>query len=120
MDCLFCKIANKEIESKIIYEDDLVIAFLDIDQKCPGHTLIVPKKHYTDYLELDSDIISYILKIAKKLDKELTSKLEADGMMFAWNYGSAQAIKHFHLHLMPKYYREVNLTLDEIYEKINL
>lgn len=116
MDCLFCKIINKEIESQILYEDDLVIAFLDINQKCPGHTLIVPKKHYTDYLELDSEIIAYILKIAKNLDKELTSKLKADGMMFAWNFGCAQVIKHFHLHLMPKYKNEINLTLEEVYE----
>lgn len=118
MDCLFCKIINHEVDSKIIYEDDLVLAFLDINQKCPGHTLIVPKKHYSDYIELDNDIINHILEVAKKLDVELTKKLNADGMMFAWNYGCAQVIKHFHLHLMPKYEKEANYTLEEVYAKI--
>ena len=118
MDCLFCKIINGEIPSYKIYEDDLVYAFLDVNPKENGHTLIVPKKHYTDYLELDSEIIKHVLEIAKKLASEICEKLNADGTTFAWNYGNAQAIKHFHFHIIPRYENKVSLTIEEIYEKL--
>lgn len=103
MDCLFCKIVNGEIPSYKIYEDELVIAFLDINPKENGHTLIVPKKHYTDYLELDDKIFNHILKIAKKLSSKISKDLKADGTTFVWNYGNTQIIKHFHLHIIPTY-----------------
>ena len=115
MDCLFCKIINGDIPSYKVYEDELVYAFLDINPHENGHTLIVPKKHYTDYLELDSEILNHIWEVAKKLEKELTQKLNATGTTFAWNYGSTQAIKHFHLHVMPKYENEKKLTVEEVY-----
>ena len=118
MDCLFCKIINGEIPSYKVYEDDLVLAFLDVNPKENGHTLIVPKKHYTDYLELDDEIINHMLKIAKKLSKELTEKLGADGTTFIWNYGNVQVIKHFHLHVIPRFDNKKELTVEEVYEKI--
>ncbi len=118
MDCLFCKIINGEIPSYKVYEDDLVLAFLDVNPRENGHTLIVPKKHYTDYLELDAEILNHIWEIAKKIEKDLTSKLDADGATFAWNYGCTQAIKHFHLHVMPKYEVKKEMTIEEVYEKI--
>ena len=118
MDCLFCKIINGEIPSYKIYEDDLVYAFLDVNPKENGHTLIVPKKHYTDYLELDKEILNHIFETAKKLEKEICKKLNADGATFAWNYGNVQVIKHFHLHIIPQYEEKNDLTVEEVYEKL--
>ena len=116
MDCLFCKIINKEISAYKIYEDDLVIAFLDINPKRNGHTLIVPKKHYTDYLELDIDIIKYILEVGEKIANKIMEKLNATGITFAWNYGSTQQIKHFHLHLIPEYETNSDLEITKVFE----
>ena len=59
MDCLFCKIVNGEIPSKKIYEDDLVIGILDINPNGEGHTLVIPKKHYTDYKELPDELLDF-------------------------------------------------------------
>jgi len=115
MDCLFCKIINGDIPSYKIYEDDLVLAFLDVNPKENGHTLIVPKKHYTDYLELDEEIIKHILNVAKNLSQELTNKLNATGTTFAWNYGSEQVIKHFHLHIIPRYETKNEMTIEEVF-----
>ena len=118
MDCLFCKIINGEIPSYKVYEDDLVYAFLDVNPKENGHTLIVPKKHYTDYLELDEEIIKHILKTAKNLSSEICKKLDANGVTFAWNYGDAQVIKHFHFHIIPRYGNNTKLTIEDVYNKL--
>ncbi len=115
MDCLFCKIIAGEIPSYKIYEDDLVLAFLDVNPKENGHTLIVPKKHYTDFLELDEKIVNHIWNVAKKIEKQINIKLNSKGTTFAWNYGSEQLIKHFHLHIIPKYNNKINLTIEEVY-----
>lgn len=67
MDCLFCKIVNGDIPSYKIYEDDKVIAFLDIHPRNNGHTLLIPKKHYTDFSELDDEILLHLHKITKNI-----------------------------------------------------
>ena len=118
MDCLFCKIINGEIPSYKVYEDNLVFAFLDVNPKENGHTLIVPKKHYTDYLELDSEIVNHIFAIAKKLGQEICQKLNAEGTTFVWNYGNEQVIKHFHLHIIPRYSRKKKMNVEDVYNKI--
>ncbi len=102
-DCLFCKIINNEVESRKLYEDDKVIAILDAYPTVDGHTLIIPKKHYTDFKELDEKIINHMYKIAKDLSEMLMTKLKVSSFTFAVNYGDRQAIKHFHLHLLPNY-----------------
>lgn len=101
MDCLFCKIINNEIPAYKIYEDDKVIAFLDINPKTNGHTLVVPKKHYTDFTELDEDILIHLNKVAKDLVPILKEKLNATGFCLNTNYLSTQEIKHYHLHIVP-------------------
>ena len=102
MDCIFCKIIKKEIPSKIIYEDDLVIAMLDINPINNGHTLIIPKKHYTDIMEA-TDILDYMFKIAKDLTPKLMNKLNTKSLTYLINYGDDQQVKHLHLHLIPNY-----------------
>lgn len=117
MNCLFCKIVNKEIEAKKIYEDDLVIAILDIHPNCDGHTLIIPKKHYEDFTKLPVDLLEHLNKVAYKLGKSLMKKLNSLGLSLIVNYGSNQEIKHFHLHILPTK-KGTCLSVEEIYEII--
>lgn len=116
MDCLFCKIANKEIESKVLYEDDNYLAFLDIDQETEGHTLIIPKRHITDYTELTKEDYDNMFEIAKKLNPMLQEKLNKSGITMLFNYGDAQVIKHVHLHLLPNFLVEKSTkSQEEVY-----
>ncbi len=119
MNCLFCKIINQDIPSFKIYEDDLVYAFLDINPKCNGHTLIIPKNHTLDLFSIDNDILLHVLEVARTLSKELMSKLGADGITLGQNNGDVQEVKHFHLHLIP-YYNENQeiISVEEIYNKL--
>lgn len=102
-ECIFCKIAKKELESKVIYEDDLVMVIMDANPILDGHTLIIPKNHYTDYMELDSEITIHIYDIAKKIGKKLMEKLNTKSVTLLVNYGDDQKVKHFHLHLLPDF-----------------
>ena len=116
MDCLFCKIINKEIPSYKIYEDDVVYAFLDINPDSVGHTLIVPKKHYLDLDDIDIEILKHIMEVAKILKKRIEEKLNCDGLTLIQNSGDIQEVKHFHLHLKPFYNNKKDKTLEEVYE----
>ena len=103
-DCLFCKIIKGDIPSKTIYEDDLVKVFLDVNPVTDGHMLIIPKKHITDFTELDSDTLSYMHTIIKEKLMPLTyDKLGACGLKIVNNYGSEQLVKHYHIHVIPVY-----------------
>ena len=114
-DCLFCKITSGDIPSYKIYEDEIVIAFLDINPDSNGHTLIIPKKHYLDMNDIPLDTLTHIFKIAKELKVKIESKLNADGLTFVQNNGDIQEVKHFHLHLKP-YYKDNELkSVEEIY-----
>lgn len=116
MDCLFCKIVNGEIPSNKIYEDDLVIAILDINPNGEGHTLVIPKKHYTDYKELPDELLLHVYKVADKLSDKLENKLQKHSVSFIFNYMDAQAIKHFHLHIVPAFGSKITKTQDEVYK----
>jgi len=114
-DCLFCKIVSGSIPSYKIYEDEIVIAFLDINPDSNGHTLIIPKKHYLDMNDIPLDTLNHIFKVAKELKVKIESKLNADGLTFVQNNGDIQEVKHFHLHLKP-YYKDNELkSVEEIY-----
>ncbi len=118
-DCLFCKIIKKEIESKILYEDEDFLVFLDIDQSTPGHTLIIPKKHFEDYTALDQNTLNNLFTLANKISKLLMEKLNKKGISLLFNYGKSQVIKHVHLHLLPNFLEENNeVTIDEMYQKL--
>lgn len=120
MNCIFCKIINGEIPCKKVYEDDKVIAFMDIDPTVDGHTLVVPKKHYTDYTELDDEIILHMNKVKKELTNYLIQKLNINAMTFTMNYGDSQVVKHVHLHLLPNFLVKTKpeRSIDEVYDII--
>lgn len=103
MDCIFCKIVNGSIPSMKIYEDDIVMAYLDISPDSDGHTLVIPKKHYQDIFDIPNDTLSHIFDSAKKIMKILEKKLNCNGFSLMQNNGSIQEVKHFHLHIKPYY-----------------
>ena len=111
MDCVFCKIIKGEIPSLKIYEDDSVLAFLDINPDCDGHTLIIPKRHFKDLDDIDIDTLTRINLAAKKVKKLLEEKLHCDGISLLQNNGNVQEVKHYHLHLKPQYKDKMSLEL---------
>lgn len=103
MDCLFCKIIEGNIPSKTIYEDEKVKVFLDINPDTNGHCLIIPKKHIVTVNELDDELITHILEVEKKMYKLLTEKLNIEGLTIVQNNDLGQDVKHYHVHLIPRY-----------------
>lgn len=103
--CLFCKIANHEIPSATVYEDEHVLAFLDINPTSLGHTLIIPKKHYDDFTQVSSELTARCHGIAKLLVKKYDEELKPDGYNFLSNAKeiAGQSVFHVHFHLIPRY-----------------
>ena len=118
-DCLLCKIANKEIEAKILYEDEYLMVILDAYPDTDGHTLVIPKKHYEDIYSIDPEMFLKIFTTGKEKAQTLMNKLAKSSLTFLINYGDAQAIKHFHLHLLPDFmHKEHKYSKEEIYDKL--
>lgn len=103
MDCIFCKIISGEIPCLKLYEDDKVLAFLDINPDCDGHTLIIPKKHFKDIGDIDDETLLGINKVERIIKKILEEKLHCDGISFLQNNGEVQEVKHYHMHVKPFY-----------------
>ena len=101
MDCLFCKIINGDIPSYTIYEDEYVKCFLDISPVEKGHTLIVPKKHFVDNSHIDDEYLLKIHEASKKVVALMNDKFNISGYRLCQNNGSAQEVKHYHLHVLP-------------------
>lgn len=103
--CIFCKIANGEIPSSTIYEDEDFRVILDMGPAAKGHALLLPKKHFADLFELDDETAGKALKTAKKVAKKMTEALDCDGFNLVQNNGEAagQTVFHFHIHLIPRY-----------------
>ena len=117
MDCLFCKMVNGEIPTKKIYEDENVIVILDLHPSSDGHSLVIPKKHITDMMELDNEDLVNVYSVAKKISPILMDKMNAKGLSLRINYGDSQEIKHFHLHVLPNYQiSKPKLSQNEAYD----
>jgi len=104
-DCIFCKIANGQIPSKTIYEDDSYRVILDLGPATKGHALILPKDHYANLYELPEANAVDVIKIAKKMATKMTKALGCDGFNIVQNNGevAGQTVFHFHMHLIPRY-----------------
>ena len=111
MECLFCKIINGDIPCYKIYENDYVLVFLDINPDSDGHTLIIPRKHFTDLDDIDEHTLSEIFKVAKLIKKMLEEKLGCEGIVLQQNNGFVQEIKHYHLHLKPYYKNKISIEM---------
>ena len=104
-DCIFCKLANGEIPTATLYEDNDFRVILDLGPASKGHALILPKEHYDNLYELDDEIASKVLVLAKKMITRMTKALGCDGYNLVQNNGEAagQTVHHFHPHLIPRY-----------------
>lgn len=104
-NCIFCKIANGDIPSKTIYEDEKFRVILDLAPATKGHALILPKDHYKNLFELSDDRASEVFVLAKKLAVQMKDKLNCDGFNILQNNEevAGQTVFHFHVHLIPRY-----------------
>jgi histidine triad (HIT) family protein len=104
-NCIFCKLANGDIPTNSIYEDEDFKVILDADPVSRGHALILPKQHYANLYELGDEEAAKIMPLAKKLAKKMTDVLGADGFNILQNNGevAGQSVFHYHLHLIPRF-----------------
>ena len=112
---IFCKIVKGEIPSKTIYEDDKVLVILDVNPRGNGHLLIIPKKHYKDLYDIDNETLIHIFDVAKKIGDMLEEKLHCNGITLEQNNCICQEVKHFHLHVIPRYKYDDIIDVDEVY-----
>ena len=102
-DCIFCKIATKEAPASVVYEDDDVMAFMDINPVQRGHTLVIPKKHFVNIWDIEPNVLAKVDAVTKKVAHKMSAVLDSDGInTFSANGKSAgQDIFHFHMHVIP-------------------
>ncbi len=128
--CIFCKIVNKEIPSKILYEDENILAILDLSQVTLGHTLVIPKKHYKHFLDADEKTVTQVMRITHTVANNLVQKLQAQGcnILANCNEVAGQTVDHFHVHIIPRYsdedaiaikFNQSNIDIEAVYHKIN-
>ncbi|MFP4167272.1 MAG: HIT family protein [Desulfonatronovibrionaceae bacterium] len=111
-DCIFCRVVQGEIPSKTVLETETVLGFLDISPVQPGHTVLIPKKHYPTLLDVPADLGKSLLAAQKEIAAAMMSGLFADGVNLGMNVHEAagQLVFHAHFHLIPRY-RGDNLSL---------
>ncbi len=105
MDCIFCDIIGKKESAEILYENDRVISFLDIRPVNYGHTLVIPKTHYENFLSVPPEEMEALILATQKLSNAIVKSLIPDGFNIVVNNGIAagQSIFHFHFHIIPRF-----------------
>lgn len=127
--CIFCQIINNEIPSFKVYEDDDVLAFLDINQVTPGHTLVISKQHYTNIFDIPKETFVKVQKVVYDLTKDIVDKMGAEGANILSNNNAVagQTVMHYHTHIIPRYadddafkvaFEKTNFNLEQIHEQI--
>lgn len=103
-DCIFCKIIKGELPSKTIYEDEIIKVIMNINPNTNGHLLVLTKDHYTNMMDIKEEVLTHSFKIIKNnIYPLLKEKLNCKGLTIANNNELGQEIKHFHIHLIPRY-----------------
>lgn len=104
-NCIFCKIIGGEIPSHVLYEDEQFKVILDVNPATKGYALILPKEHYANLYELPEETAADAMKLAQRMMRKMTEKLDCDGFNIVQNNGEAagQTVFHFHMHLIPRY-----------------
>lgn len=127
--CVFCDIIEGKIPSKKIYEDDQIISILDISQTTKGHTLVIPKKHYENFLQIPKTEFSNLMDKVQEISNNVINSLNASGcnILINTNEVAGQTVKHAHVHIIPRYspndtikidFKENKFDLDEILNTI--
>lgn len=108
-NCIFCKIITGELPASKVYEDKDVLAFLDIKPVNPGHTLVIPKKHYENIHDTPDELVGKLTITAKKIADSIQKNLGASGVNIGMNNGKAagQVVFHTHIHIMPRYGKDL-------------
>ncbi len=108
MNCIFCDIINKQAHAEILYEDEDVISFLDIRPVNFGHTLVIPKVHYENFLAVNGATLKKLISITQLMSDAIVKSLQPDGFNVITNNGAAagQSIYHFHFHIIPRYFKD--------------
>lgn len=101
-DCVFCRIIQGDLEAKVVFEDDISIAFLDHRPLFPGHTLLAPKKHFETLLDLPNALVGTFFRNAQLLARSIESALAAQGSFVAINNRVSQSVPHLHVHVVPR------------------
>jgi histidine triad (HIT) family protein len=104
-ECLFCKIIRGELPGQIVDEDELTVAFMDINPATRGHALVVPRRHARDLLEIEVEDLEATIVAAQRLARKVSDRLGADGVNLLNSCGQAawQTVYHFHIHVIPRY-----------------
>ena len=105
MDCIFCDIVNREELAEILFENERVLAFLDIRPVNYGHTLVIPKKHFNNFLDVPQNYMNELIRITQVMSSAIKTGLKADGFNVIINSGVAagQTVDHFHFHIIPRF-----------------
>ncbi|WP_323847933.1 MAG: HIT domain-containing protein [Phytoplasma sp.] len=122
MSTIFTKIIKRQIPSYILYEDELVIAFLDISQATKGHTLVVTKEEYKTIDEVPTNVFKHLFEVVHKISKTLITTLNCQGINLINNNGivSGQTIFHYHIHLLPRFsLEEIKIIFTDNSDKMN-
>ena len=131
-ECIFCQIAEKKVKAQIIEESENFLVFLDIHPHAPGHSLVIPKKHFANFKELPNEYGQEFVKITKEAILKLKQVLSTDNFTLGINEGplAGQAVLHLHLHVIPRFkndgggsihsvvYNQPRESVEEIYQKI--
>jgi histidine triad (HIT) family protein len=127
-NCIFCKIGSKEIPAKILYEDDLCTAFLDISPLAFGHTIITPKEHFVFFSQVPDNITSHLFKVAKQISQSMLKALQVKGTNVYMANGefAGQMAPHFIIHIIPRkeddgieyFHPQKNKTPNEYLDKV--
>lgn len=130
--CIFCKIVKKELSSYKVYEDENTLAFLDIYPVIEGHTLIIPKKHFENILDIEDEELNNVMKATKKVAELVKKKLNADAInvLHASGVEAGQTVFHIHFHVVPRFkndgvqmwphHRAGKIDLKAVHEKLTL
>ena len=105
MKCVFCQIVAGKSPAHVIYSDDYVIAILDKYPVAVGHTLVMPKKHFENLLEVDDETLSRLIIVTKRIARAIKEVVKADGINIITNigYAAGQVIRHAHIHIIPRF-----------------
>jgi histidine triad (HIT) family protein len=111
MDCIFCEIAARTSEAEIVFENEKYIAFLDINPVNYGHTLVMPKKHFDNFLTVPAQDLEELTKLTQYLSGAIKRALKADGFNVISNNGTSagRSVFHFHYHIIPRYENDFHI-----------
>ncbi len=111
MDCIFCEIAAKTSEAEIVFENEKYIAFLDVNPVNYGHTLVIPKQHFDNFLTMPAKELEELTKLTQYLSGAIKRALKADGFNVISNNGTSagQSVFHFHYHIIPRYENDFHM-----------